>query len=1348
MTRIWKTVLILMFLMPVLLFVALTGWYVTAQSTTATVVLISDDAPVRVGKQEPLERTEQAKVDSKSSPKFDDRVWGYRAEPLFDDDVEHNAGEQVIAIKLGAKDGVQIGNAFQICSPTDGKSCCTAKVIELENNRCVAKIVSPISGEAEGTPKMSLQGFNAVSKPPKTDADQALLVMGLADPVWRTESVQNKVIRELLEVGGEHLQIIVRQDPERESVYQFSRPQSAKMSEERGLQVQNYLLNQKLVSFTNNAELSRPSDLFANPNQSTANAPQVRNAEQPRRTEPVDNPNQPTVGAPRVRNAEQPRRTDPVDEPVRRTIDELPSLFPEAVQPLPTPTNTSVLPNVFVGHATQIHWMQSQPEYERFLSSNDDARAARLEFFRKESESAEKRSIERANFIREQLKNTPGDMSANLRQALKAELRTAVFAAFKARHDLQILEVAALRLKLGAMDYKLQERQDSYADIVDRRVEELLNPNKQWNAESPAANTPLREATAAEPSTGDENKLLIRRSETSVMVEGRFDGNEEIVLVIGDLRLTAVANTAPELKGVKELKWTSPVNKAGEYVIEVRQDAVTIDGGGTAPGLVFQVHNVPNTVQSTSNISFTDKDPLPNGKVVIASPKTKLLLKRKTDHVLVTVGHVELPKSLNVVPINIVIRRKAGMNVTYRGEQSVDANVTLPQPAPQKDADKVSEVEASLDRKNARSVVEAYIAAALAGRVDEAASLAKGTPAGRNQIESLPRQLNVQRLVINSVHMSDPAKPKTALALSEAVTLTRKQPNGQRDGCLGLTLTLSEEGWFVTDIDFESEESTEDELKRFIEGNPNAVRVPSLNADVLPGTDRGSRSALQPTGKQLGTVLGKPIHEGDLNKNVSTGDNLKRLLLQPLTEHYCRKHKLDRAEDLQRKIKDEKRRAMARLFVLPAELNRHLFEKHGGRVILTPFGPIAFDGMKKWLEEREQAGDFELTDPDLKTKFRERWMQEPADARFASPDEIKAAFDPALTDLFIESLTKEVEATNKTSSHTFPVDEVKGHIASIKQRTKVAAAVAELHRLTGLDYGNGVDADSRQAWLEWWDDETSNIDSAKDGLREFVVTGIVASTTNGKPIVGAIVTAHVPFKASPSGKYQLATTHADLNGRYVLALGIPLFATPEESTWTTSFSAQKPPGYVADQLPVTKKLQRQKRDDTDTVTDQVQDTLEKNNDTIFAGAPIEMNLKVRPVAKPVRPAAGTGTSPKTEQPVPLDKLPDDKANDAQSEARSENGQTKIAIGKIQYSLPFSFPSVDLILSQMPDGKARPKHERIECELVKYQVSEARLYPLVGPAQLVQAHFKSTITSEAGRDVIYSDSSQLIRVPPE
>ena len=158
--------------------------------------------------------------------------------------------------------------------------------------------------------------------------------------------------------------------------------------------------------------------------------------------------------------------------------------------------------------------------------------------------------------------------------------------------------------------------------------------------------------------------------------------------------------------------------------------------------------------------------------------------------------------------------------------------------------------------------------------------------------------------------------------------------------------------------------------------------------------------------KRLGTVLGKPLYEGDLNKVVSVEDNLRQIILRPLIENYCQRHRLDRSEELKTKIKDEKTRHVAGYFVCNAELNRHVYEKHGGRVILSAFGPIAFDAMDKWLTEREKAGELEITDLPLKTKLDELMSQEKPGTRFASPDQIKSAFDPAITDRYIENLAK------------------------------------------------------------------------------------------------------------------------------------------------------------------------------------------------------------------------------------------------------------------------------------------------------------------------------------------------------
>ena len=123
-----------------------------------------------------------------------------------------------------------------------------------------------------------------------------------------------------------------------------------------------------------------------------------------------------------------------------------------------------------------------------------------------------------------------------------------------------------------------------------------------------------------------------------------------------------------------------------------------------------------------------------------------------------------------------------------------------------------------------------------------AQSFAKGIPAESKQIAELARLLNVQSLTIKSVYVSAPTQPTKALATSEAVKLEEKQPDGQRDGFMVLTLTMSDEGWFVTDIDFESEEGADRELERFLEDYPNAIGLAPIASNVTPKASNNNSS--------------------------------------------------------------------------------------------------------------------------------------------------------------------------------------------------------------------------------------------------------------------------------------------------------------------------------------------------------------------------------------------------------------------------------------------------------------------------------------------------------------------------
>ena len=183
----------------------------------------------------------------------------------------------------------------------------------------------------------------------------------------------------------------------------------------------------------------------------------------------------------------------------------------------------------------------------------------------------------------------------------------------------------------------------------------------------------------------------------------------------------------------------------------------------------------------------------------------------------------------------------------------------------------------------------------------------------------------------------------------------------------------------------------------------NTLRIATLK--YADGTEAPVTLKIRATGKQIATVLGEPIYEGDMQPHLDDKDNLIRLFTNPLMGHYCMQQGIDRDRELEERIQDPDIRVGAQMFVSRWELHRHLYEKYGGRVVLDAFGPFPVDGYRKWLEERQQVGDFAITDPELQAKF-DALMNVPEDTRYASPDQIKKVFDPAHTERIIESYAK------------------------------------------------------------------------------------------------------------------------------------------------------------------------------------------------------------------------------------------------------------------------------------------------------------------------------------------------------
>ncbi len=176
-------------------------------------------------------------------------------------------------------------------------------------------------------------------------------------------------------------------------------------------------------------------------------------------------------------------------------------------------------------------------------------------------------------------------------------------------------------------------------------------------------------------------------------------------------------------------------------------------------------------------------------------------------------------------PGETIVPLKPKIDIGIANEEMLSPNPSPQVPPQTKEQDSKAR---AVDLQNARSVIEAYVALALAGDVPKAAALAKNAAADPKRIRELPDFLNVQRLKIPTVYLNDATKPTRALATSEAVRLDEehKNPDGRRDGFLVFKLESEDGNWSVIDIDFESETGAEKALKRFLVANPGSIGLP------------------------------------------------------------------------------------------------------------------------------------------------------------------------------------------------------------------------------------------------------------------------------------------------------------------------------------------------------------------------------------------------------------------------------------------------------------------------------------------------------------------------------------------
>ncbi|MGE5289490.1 MAG: hypothetical protein ACM3ML_20285 [Micromonosporaceae bacterium] len=154
-----------------------------------------------------------------------------------------------------------------------------------------------------------------------------------------------------------------------------------------------------------------------------------------------------------------------------------------------------------------------------------------------------------------------------------------------------------------------------------------------------------------------------------------------------------------------------------------------------------------------------------------------------------------------------------------------------------------------------------------------------------------------------------------------------------------------------------------------------------------------------------GSVLGTVIHTRD-------AEELRYVVLKALTDRYAAskgvevthaereayaahvREELSKDPAVAAMLGEESaedqaaRLEIAGAFILQWKIDRALYQQYGGRIGFQQGGPEPLDAYRKFLEERQAAGDFSIDDPALAAEF---W-------RYYRDDSIHSFFEPGSAD--------------------------------------------------------------------------------------------------------------------------------------------------------------------------------------------------------------------------------------------------------------------------------------------------------------------------------------------------------------
>lgn len=255
--------------------------------------------------------------------------------------------------------------------------------------------------------------------------------------------------------------------------------------------------------------------------------------------------------------------------------------------------------------------------------------AASREVLQKQYDSLEKHAAELAGRLRDKEGSSPGGRQP------QSELRKVVAQAFAARQRLHQVELAALEERLKATRETLVLRERIEDAVIERRVEELLNPALRWES-VPEGQPPsvVREISKIQQPSVDGVVLSVdKKRELATISAGSDDGIRKgaTLHVYRDVthlgRVAVVSTTADtSLVRIEEEDSKAPI-RVGDRVLDAYEAtplAPKMDGGSGQTGAQLYVGSPQGATMSWMPRSADGKSlfTVPSGRGVGAARKT------------------------------------------------------------------------------------------------------------------------------------------------------------------------------------------------------------------------------------------------------------------------------------------------------------------------------------------------------------------------------------------------------------------------------------------------------------------------------------------------------------------------------------------------------------------------------------------------------------------------------------------------------------------------------------------------------------------------------------------------------